>query len=297
MKMKKENIFLKIWRVIYMPIVYFTISLVIGVIAMIFIGIMVGIEAGYSGGLDLAEMEAKIYELYYRYAMLFTVIAAVITMPICYFLMKKDKKRETIINGEISYEPLEYKLYIPVIILGIASCIGINNLISISGLIELFPGFLEVAEAIYGGGILLQIISVAIIVPILEELLFRGIVYKRLRGYMKTEIAIVVSALFFGLFHLNVVQGLYAFIIGLLLAYVYEKYKSIWAPILFHIAANSVSIFLTEVIEEQSFFSNSVVFSLITIVFLCVTIVLTMWMRRHVNPKEISIDRSVLENV
>ncbi len=295
--MKKENIFLKIWRVIYMPIVYFTISLVIGVIAMIFIGIMVGIEAGYSGGLDLAEMEAKIYELYYRYAMLFTVIAAVITMPICYFLMKKDKKRETIINGEISYEPLEYKLYIPVIILGIASCIGINNLISISGLIELFPGFLEVAEAIYGGGILLQIISVAIIVPILEELLFRGIVYKRLRGYMKTEIAIVVSALFFGLFHLNVVQGLYAFIIGLLLAYVYEKYKSIWAPILFHIAANSVSIFLTEVIEEQSFFSNSVVFSLITIVFLCVTIVLTMWMRRHVNPKEISIDRSVLENV
>ena len=65
--MKKENIFLKIWRVIYMPIVYFTISLVIGVIAMIFIGIMVGIEAGYSGGLDLAEMEAKIYELYYRY--------------------------------------------------------------------------------------------------------------------------------------------------------------------------------------------------------------------------------------
>lgn len=295
--MKKENIFLKIWRVIYMPIVYFTISLVIGVIAMIFIGIMVGIEAGYSGGLDLAEMEAKIYELYYRYAMLFTVIAAVITMPICYFLMKKDKKRETIINGEISYEPLEYKLYIPVIILGIASCIGINNLISVSGLIELFPGFLEVAEAIYGGGILLQIISVAIIVPILEELLFRGIVYKRLRGYMKTEIAIVVSALFFGLFHLNVVQGLYAFIIGLLLAYVYEKYKSIWAPILFHVAANSVSIFLTEVIEEQSFFNNAVVFSLITIVFLCVTIVLTMWMRRHVNPKEIRLDRSVLENV
>lgn len=295
--MKKENIFLKIWRVIYMPIVYFTISLVIGVIAMIFIGIMVGIEAGYSGGLDLAEMEAKIYELYYRYAMLFTVIAAVITMPICYFLMKKDKKRETIINGEISYEPLEYKLYIPVIILGITSCIGINNLISVSGLIELFPGFLEVAEAIYGGGILLQIISVAIIVPILEELLFRGIVYKRLRGYMKTEIAIVVSALFFGLFHLNVVQGLYAFIIGLLLAYVYEKYKSIWAPILFHVAANSVSIFLTEVIEEQSFFNNAVVFSLITIVFLCVTIVLTMWMRRHVNPKEIRLDRSVLENV
>ena len=114
---------------------------------------------------------------------------------------------------------------------------------------------------------------------------------------MKTEIAIVVSALFFGLFHLNVVQGLYAFIIGLLLAYVYEKYKSIWAPILFHVAANSVSIFLTEVIEEQSFFNNAVVFSLITIVFLCVTIVLTMWMRRHVNPKEIRLDRSVLENV
>ena len=296
-KMKKENIFLKIWRVIYMPIVYFSISFVIGIVAMIFIGILIGIEAGFSGGLDIIEMEEQIYTLYYKYAMLFTVIAALITIPICYFLMKKDKKRETIINGEVSYDKVGYKLYIPIVILGIASCIGVNNVITASRLIELFPGYLEIAEAIFGGGILLQIISVVIIVPVLEELLFRGIVYKRLRGYLKVNIAIIISALIFGVFHMNVVQGLYAFVIGLLVAFVYEKYKTIWAPIIFHVSANGVSIFLTEVIGEQSFFNNPIVFGVLTMVFLGLIVVIVMWIHKNINPTKKTLDRSVLENV
>lgn len=296
-KLKKENIFLKIWRIIYMPIVYFTISLIVSVVAMIFMGILVGIEAGYSGSIDLIEMEEKIYALSYRYAMLFSLIAAVLTIPICYFLMKKDKKREFLIEGEIRYEKVSYTKYIPVIILGFASCIGINNLISISGLIELFPGYLEVAEAIYGGGIFLQILSVVIIIPILEELLFRGIVYKRLRGYININAAILISALIFGIFHMNVVQGLYAFMIGILLAYIYENYKSIWAPIIFHISANGVSVFLTEVVEKEGIFDNTLFFIIITILTLVLTVFLTVWIGKQINPTEKRMDRSVFENV
>lgn len=45
---------------------------------------------------------------------------------------------------------------------------------------------------------------------------------------------------------MNVVQGIYAFLLGILLAWICEKYQTIWAPILFHAAANLLSVICTE---------------------------------------------------
>lgn len=296
--MKKENIFLKIWRIIYMPIVYLVISTVVGAVAMIFMGVIVGIQMGASAEqMALLDLEAKLMETYYQYAMLLTAISALIILPICIYLIKKDKKREIFYSGEVTYEKVEAINYIPVFLLGIASCIAFNNLIGISGLIELFPGFEEFAEVIYGGGIILQIFSIVIVVPIVEELLFRGLVYKRLRGYTKVNVAIVVSALFFGVYHMNVVQGLYAFLIGVLFAYIYEKYKSIWAPIIFHISANGMSVLLTEISESSKIFENTVFFVVLTIVTLCLTIFVTLWIYKNINPIKNTLDRSALEDV
>jgi len=53
---------------------------------------------------------------------------------------------------------------------------------------------------------------------------------------------LVVSSLFFGCYHGNLVQAVYGSLLGLLIAYTYEKYKSFAAPVLFHAAAN-VSVF------------------------------------------------------
>lgn len=296
--MKKENIFMKIWRVIYMPIVYLLISIIIGIVGMIFLSIMVGVNMSLSGQqVDVLNLENEIMNSYYQYAMLFTVIAALITVPICYFLMKKDKKRESQINGEIHYEKIELINYLSIVLLGVVSCIGLNNLLTVSGIINVFPGYEEIAEAIYGGGIIIQILSVVVVVPILEEMLFRGIVFKRLRGYMTPKIAIITSALIFGVYHMNVVQGIYAFAIGLLLAFVYEKYKSIWAPIIFHMAANAMSVFLTQVSETGGIFDNMVFFIILTIVTLVLTVFVTLWVHKNINPVEKKLDRSVSENV
>ena len=68
----------------------------------------------------------------------------------------------------------------------------------------------------------------SILAPISEELLFRGFLLRSLQPYGK-RFAILGSALFFGLFHGNLLQTPYAFLMGLLLGYVAMEYSVYWA--------------------------------------------------------------------
>lgn len=90
---------------------------------------------------------------------------------------------------------------------------------------------------------------VAIIVPVSEELLFRGFFYNMLKGFVNTKPAIVLSALCFSLFHFDFAQSItnielisVIFFLGLVLAWVYEREKSIWASIGLHATFNFISI-------------------------------------------------------
>ncbi len=76
-----------------------------------------------------------------------------------------------------------------------------------------------------------------IIGPICEELLFRGLLAGRLARYGQKPGALV-SALLFGLFHANLEQFFYAFLLGLLLAYAYYRTGSLGAPIVLHMLYN-----------------------------------------------------------
>lgn len=85
--------------------------------------------------------------------------------------------------------------------------------------------------------VLLALYSV-LIAPIAEELTFRGVTMRYAKKAMPFWVANIFQALLFGIFHMNVIQGVYAFFIALFLGYVYEKSQSLWAPILFHILFN-----------------------------------------------------------
>lgn len=79
---------------------------------------------------------------------------------------------------------------------------------------------------------------VAILGPVAEELLCRGLVLRMLQPCGK-QFAIFASALLFGLFHGNVIQIPFAFLIGLALGYVTVEYSILWAIVL-HIFNNLV---------------------------------------------------------
>ena len=89
-------------------------------------------------------------------------------------------------------------------------------------------------------GVLL-FISTAIVPAFCEEFLFRGVICNQLRPYGKT-IAVLGSAILFGLMHQNVGQLFYTTVAGVVLAVLYLETKSIWAPILLHLFNNLSSV-------------------------------------------------------
>lgn len=78
----------------------------------------------------------------------------------------------------------------------------------------------------------------ALAAPVVEEIIFRGLVMRGLEKYGK-HFAILISSILFGLFHGNIVQSPYAFAVGLVLGYAAMEYNILWAMVL-HMVNNLV---------------------------------------------------------
>ena len=109
----------------------------------------------------------------------------------------------------------------------------------ITGITALFMLFALWPLVLFSGTRVISLLILGFAVPIAEELMFRGLIFRHLKSFMGRKTAIVLSALLFGMYHGNMVQGIYAFLMGFLLVWVYERFGSIFAPVLFHCAANS----------------------------------------------------------
>jgi CAAX protease family protein len=99
---------------------------------------------------------------------------------------------------------------------------------------------------------------VGVVAPVVEELIFRAILYVKLRQRMGMIGAALISSLLFGLIHPYVAMGVSAVVMGLALAWLYEKSRSIWVPLTLHIVNNSVLfLFLVLAVGLQDIFTQS----------------------------------------
>ena len=102
--------------------------------------------------------------------------------------------------------------------------------------------------------VILLVFSSAIIPAFSEELLFRGVILSNLRPYGK-GMAVIVSALLFGLMHMNAAQLLYATAAGVVLGLVYIKTNSLWLCVLIHFCNNLFNIlenYMYEIFRQQT---------------------------------------------
>ena len=117
--------------------------------------------------------------------------------------------------------------------------------------------------------IVVQIICSGICGPILEELVFRGIVYNKLKEFNKPMRAIILTSVIFGLFHTNIVNAIYAFCVSFILIYLYEKYKTLKAPIIMHISLNTTIILMLNIITKN-FMAFNIYLLVISIIVLLI---------------------------
>ncbi|HPI74009.1 MAG TPA: type II CAAX endopeptidase family protein [bacterium] len=106
------------------------------------------------------------------------------------------------------------------------------------------PWLMELMRRLMEQSVPLALLAGGILGPFLEEMLFRGLV---LRGFLHRYSpwqAIVLSSLLFGILHLNIWQFVSAFVLGLVLGWMYMRTRSLWPCFILHSLHNS-SITLT----------------------------------------------------
>lgn len=199
-------------------------------------------------------------ELISKYGVQITAILALVTIPILIWMFLRDRK------GEERVQKAPFWKYIMVIGVSIPFALGLNNILLLSNLPKVSEAFQESAEVLYTPSLAVQIVCLGIIVPVMEELIFRGLIFKRLCEESPVKRSIVYSALFFGLYHENMVQIVYGFLSGLLLAYLYEKFNSLKAPMAAHITMNIVVCISTETGGFNWMFAQPMRMGVITVV-------------------------------
>lgn len=132
--------------------------------------------------------------------------------------------------------------------------LGLNLFFDLSGIIGSSASYQSVAERQLSASLVVGLICYGVITPLAEELLFRGIVYNELKKGYKLLTAMLITSLLFGLYHMNPVQGIYGFIMGLLMAYLYEYFGSFLWPVLVHMIANSLAYMLRDADITNTFF-------------------------------------------
>jgi membrane protease YdiL (CAAX protease family) len=102
-------------------------------------------------------------------------------------------------------------------------------------------------KRLLGGPAWVTLLSVSIFAPFFEEWLCRGVVLRGLLDKTGPTLAIVISALFFALIHMNIWQGVPAFFMGLLFGYVYYKTGSLKLTMFMHFANNTMAFIVSRI--------------------------------------------------
>ena len=159
----------------------------------------------------------------------------ILPLPIFLYLMNKLEKQE------INSNKLTIKKFIVYIAIAL-TLMWIGNLIGLT-ITEILGNLIQseianpIVETIDSSSIYTNLLLMVIMAPIFEEIIFRKLLIDRTIKYGK-GVSILLSALIFGLFHGNLNQFFYAFLIGGFFAYVYIKTGKIIYTILLHLTVN-----------------------------------------------------------
>ncbi len=218
------------WKVIKWPIIYFIIQFIlIFFLAYYYI----------SNGEDIT-----LFNNYLSNKQIYiALILAIIFIP----LLIKEYRNYKIIGKKIDI--------ISLIILGIVISLVYNVFA-----FYIDDLFLKTNLYSYQNNIITTLITTGIIGPIIEELMFRGIIYNELKVKLSPMKAIILTTLFFAIIHFNILQIIYTFALGFLFIFFYEKYKDIKASIILHASLNITTTLFLPLLTTNNFIINYSIF-------------------------------------
>ena len=245
--MQRKRIGSWMWALFSPLLLSYVISLGVELIVVSIYGTqyMMGLTEVIETQEQMYEHVVAITEGIMPYATQMGAVAALITIPFLMRMVKKDRVHEQN-AGFVSNKVASAKYYPLLVVMSVAVAVGLNNILLLLNISEYSEAYQQSAELLYTPSFPVQIVCLGIIYPIMEEYIFRGVIYRRMRVNIPVVSAISFSAVMFGLYHGNSVQFIYGALAGVMLSYFYEKFGSLRAPILGHMVINIVAVILTE---------------------------------------------------
>lgn len=170
-----------------------------------------------------------------------TIIIALIFIPLLVFNYKKNYKDDKL-NSIYKFIILGFSLSLIYNFLGFYLDKLLNT--------NLYGDF----------NIIKTIIQTVILGPIIEEYLFRGMIYNGLKKNFNDKKSMIITSIVFAITHTSIIQMIYAFLLNIILVKVYEKYKNINSCIIIHSMSNLTTTFITIFLVKNNLILNILIF-------------------------------------
>ena len=226
--------------------VYMVCQMVATLIMMAGCSVWLGLKAGAAGetAVNKDAMGAAVEEMILGNMGIALIINAVLALVIYLIVMKVRKHKFT---EEVAIK----KVGVKTIILAVAAAIGAICVIDFG--VDLLPipealmtGLEESTGEVAGMPFWQSVLVASIIVPIMEEIVFRGFMFSRLDKAMPTWLAVIITSVTFGLVHGQMIWALLATLTGVVLNIVRIKTGSIVPTIVMHMVNNSLASLVPE---------------------------------------------------
>ena len=217
--------------------------------------VYIGVMAALGGDVD------ELYDQLLANTMTYTMISGLLTIAIVIAVYRLRRK------------PMAEALWLrgvdgPTLLTGAA--LAPTLYLIVSGALALLPeAWLESyteASAGIDSGTLTGVLAVAVVAPVVEELIFRGLMLNRLSRVMPGWLAAVLSSAAFGVCHGHPVWFAYAFVLGAFFAFLDLRAQSILPSILGHVAFNAISQILSFVPETESGAEQTLVMEILLVI-------------------------------
>lgn len=201
-----------------------------------------------------------------------TLLTFIIVIPFLFKIYKKIKpiKNEIVNNNSKLLIVLFFIIiscFLNIFLLYFSRTLDLNNIYTISTKIST--------------NLIISIITTCLIGPIIEELIYRGIVYNKfLKFYSKTN-SIIMTTLIFAFTHVGITALIYSFVIGLFLNIMYSKTNDLKFNIIVHSIINLVSLLFVNLLIDFNHFINV----LLIFVFIISIIIIIKIMKKYSNMK------------
>ncbi|HHW45361.1 MAG TPA: CPBP family intramembrane metalloprotease [Clostridiales bacterium] len=180
------------------------------------------------------------------------------------------------VSDIISFKKVQPSMLFPLVLAGLGvSMLGnmaasvISYTMSLFGIHPSYPDF-PVPKGVFGG--LIYFLGLCVVPALVEEFAMRGVVMGSLRRF-GDGFAIFVSAMLFGIMHGNLIQAVFAFILGLILGYMTVASGSIWTAVTLHFLNNFLSLVISEITKGLSAGNNVIISCAYFILFLALGII------------------------